>query len=107
MCALPLEHEIEYPTSDGQPMAETTLHREVMSDIIGGLERRYADVPDVWVGGNLFPLLREGESEEVGFSRRAAGPGGPEVAPGLLLPLGGEDPGAGLRDHLPLDLRRR
>jgi hypothetical protein len=23
MCALPLEKEIEYPTSDGQPMAET------------------------------------------------------------------------------------
>ena len=60
MCALPLEHEIEYPTSDGQPMAETTLHREVMSDIIGGLERRYAGVPDVWVGGNLFLYYEKG-----------------------------------------------
>jgi len=37
MCALPLEQEIEYPTSDGQPMAETTLHRKVMSTLIGGL----------------------------------------------------------------------
>ena len=46
MCALPLEKEIEYPTSDGQPMAETTLHRKVMSNLIGGLERRYADVAD-------------------------------------------------------------
>lgn len=61
MCAMPLEQAIEYPTSDGQPMAETTLHREVMSDTIGGLERRFADVPDVWVGGNLFLYYREGD----------------------------------------------
>ncbi|HSN85815.1 MAG TPA: Uma2 family endonuclease [Thermoanaerobaculia bacterium] len=61
MCAMPLEREIEYPTSDGQPMAETTLHREVMSDIIGGLERHYADVPDVWIGGNLFLYYRKGD----------------------------------------------
>jgi Uma2 family endonuclease len=61
MCAMPLEREIEYPTSDGQPMAETTLHREVMSDMIGGLERRYAEVPDVWVGGNLFLYYRKGD----------------------------------------------
>lgn len=61
MCAMPLEHEIEYPTSDGQPMAETTLHRVVMSDVIGGLERRYAEVPDVWVGGNLFLYYQKGD----------------------------------------------
>lgn len=60
MCALPLEHEIEYPTSDGQPMAETTLHRKVMSDMLAGLEALYADVPDVWVGGNLFLYYQKG-----------------------------------------------
>jgi Uma2 family endonuclease len=62
MMALPLEHEIEieYPDSDGQPMAETTLHRKVMSNVIGALERRYADVPDVWVGGNLFLYYEKG-----------------------------------------------
>lgn len=64
MCALPLEHEIEYPTSDGQPMAETTLHRKVMSDVIGGLERRYAEVADVWVGGNLLFYYQEGKPEK-------------------------------------------
>lgn len=61
MCALPLDRHIEYPTSDGQPMAETTLHRIVMSDMIEGLERRYADVPDAWAGGNLFLCYREGD----------------------------------------------
>lgn len=60
MNAIPLEQEIEYPTSDGQPMAETTLHRKIMSDLIGGLERRYSEVPDVWVGGNLFLCYEKG-----------------------------------------------
>jgi len=60
MSAFPLEQEIEYPTSDGQPMAETTLHRKVMTDLIEVLERRYADVPDVWVGGNLFLCYEKG-----------------------------------------------
>ena len=60
MSAIPLEQEIEYPTSDGQPMAETTLHRQVMVDLIEGLESRYADVPDVWVGGNLFLCYERG-----------------------------------------------
>jgi Uma2 family endonuclease len=57
---MPLEQEIEYPTSDGQPMAETTLHREIMADTIAALERRYADTPDVWVGGNLFLCYEKG-----------------------------------------------
>ena len=60
MAAMPLEQEIEYPTSDGQPMAETTLHREVMADTIWTLERRYAAVSDVWVGGNLFLCYERG-----------------------------------------------
>jgi Uma2 family endonuclease len=64
MCALPLEREIEYPTSDGQPMAETTLHRKVMTNLIEGLERRYAGVPDVWVGGNLLFYYVEGRPEK-------------------------------------------
>jgi Uma2 family endonuclease len=75
MMALPLEHEIEYPDSDGQPMAETTLHREVMSDTIGGLKRRYADVPDVWVGGNLFLYYEKGNPRKC-------------VAPDVLLARG-------------------
>ena len=63
MAAIPLEQEIEYPTSDGQPMAETTLHRKVMADLIEALERHFADVPDVWVGGNLFLCWEKGNPE--------------------------------------------
>jgi Uma2 family endonuclease len=57
---MPLEQEIEYPTSDGQPTAETSLHRKVIFDLIEGLENRYTDVPDVWVGGNLFLCHEKG-----------------------------------------------
>ncbi|HVR98151.1 MAG TPA: Uma2 family endonuclease, partial [Thermoanaerobaculia bacterium] len=60
MGAISLRQAIEYPISDGQPMAETTLHRIIMTDVIGSLERRYATVPDVWVGGNLFLCYEEG-----------------------------------------------
>src|SRR5436305_10128874 len=60
MNAIPLEHEIEYPTSDGQPMAETSLHLTVMFDLIFGLRAHYAAVPDVWVGGNLFLCYEKG-----------------------------------------------
>ncbi len=63
--AIPLRQEVEYPESDGQPMAETTLHRKVMNDLIHGFERRYRDTPDVWVGGNLFLYYREGDPRGV------------------------------------------
>jgi Uma2 family endonuclease len=75
MSAMPLEKEIEYPTSDGQPMAETTLHRKVMNDLIEGLERHYAEVPDVWVGGNLFLCYERGNPARI-------------VAPDVLLAKG-------------------
>ena len=77
MAANPLEKPIEYPTSDGQPMAETTLHRKVMSDLIEAMERHFASEPDVWVGGNLFLCWEKGNP-------RAA------VAPDVLLARGVE-----------------
>lgn len=60
MNAIPLEHEIEYPTSDGQPMAETLEQQTVMIDLIQGLRSRYADVPDAWVAGNFFLCYERG-----------------------------------------------
>jgi Uma2 family endonuclease len=60
MAIAPLRKEIEYPESDGQPMGETTLHRKVMMDLIAALERRFREMADVWVGGNLFLYFEEG-----------------------------------------------
>ncbi|HEX3557123.1 MAG TPA: Uma2 family endonuclease [Thermoanaerobaculia bacterium] len=60
MSILPLEQEIEYPTSDGQPMAEGPEHMQVMVDLIESLKGRYAETPNVWVGGNFFFYYEEG-----------------------------------------------
>lgn len=52
--------EIEYPTSDGKPMAETDLHRRLLFEVIGVLAGHFAARPDVYVSGNLVVLYEEG-----------------------------------------------
>jgi len=46
--------ENDYPTSDGRPMAETDLHRQLMTALIEALEDRFAGDPNVYVSGNLL-----------------------------------------------------
>ena len=53
--------EIDYPDSDGKPMAETDIHRDVMIDLIERLKARYANRDDVYVSGNLFVYYTEGK----------------------------------------------
>jgi Uma2 family endonuclease len=65
MSAFPLQRDIEYPESDGQPMAETDLHRDEMIELILALTRRYQDVPDVYVSGNLFLYYVQGDPRAV------------------------------------------
>jgi Uma2 family endonuclease len=48
------ETAVDYPTSDGRPMAETPLHRRNMSDLIDTLEDRFAEEDDVYVSGNML-----------------------------------------------------
>jgi Uma2 family endonuclease len=52
--------EIEYPSSDGKPRAETDLHRDWMITIIQRLANFYRG-RRVYVSGNLFIYYREGE----------------------------------------------
>jgi Uma2 family endonuclease len=59
--SIPLQNEIHYPESDGRPMGETEIHAQVLEDLRFALVRRYADVPDVYVWGNLFLYYREGD----------------------------------------------
>ena len=48
---LPTE-EIDYPDSDGQPMAENTLQFRWITTIQGGLDALFRDNPDVFVAGD-------------------------------------------------------
>jgi Uma2 family endonuclease len=60
MNVLPLAREIEYPTSDGQPMAESPEHVQAILELLLGLQRRYAGVSDVWVGANFYLFYEPG-----------------------------------------------
>jgi Uma2 family endonuclease len=56
--------EIEYPTSDGKPMAETELHARDMIDLIETLRDHFAADPDVYVWGNLLLYYKEGDASK-------------------------------------------
>lgn len=49
-----------YPTSDGKPMAETDIHRDLMLDLIETLKWWYSDAPSVYVSGNLLVYYEKG-----------------------------------------------
>ncbi len=56
----PVGREVDYPTSDGKPMAETDVHRDLMMDLIQTLEARHAADPMVYVSGNILLFYEEG-----------------------------------------------
>jgi Uma2 family endonuclease len=66
--------EINYPTTDGKPMAETDLHRDDMVDTIYTLQDYFADRPRVYVSGNLLLFYEEGNRRK-------------HVAPDVLVAL--------------------
>jgi Uma2 family endonuclease len=51
---------IEYPSSDGQPMAETEIHVLAILHLLGALRHYFRHAPDVYAIGNLFLYYREG-----------------------------------------------
>jgi Uma2 family endonuclease len=61
MSAIPLKREVEYPSSDGKPMAETDTHRDEMVYLIEALRRWFRDAEDVYVSGNIFLYYVEGD----------------------------------------------
>lgn len=62
---LPYEPEIEYPESDGKPMAESDVHQAVMMHLIQGLRNHYSTEPEVYVAGNLLLYYEEGKRASV------------------------------------------
>ena len=53
--------DVDYPTTDGNPMAETDLHRILMMSVIDRLAAYFAPRGDVYVSGNLMVYYEEGE----------------------------------------------
>jgi Uma2 family endonuclease len=56
----PGHRKVDYPTSDGKPLAETEYHRKIMVDVIETLEHRFAADPRVHVSGDLMLFYEEG-----------------------------------------------
>lgn len=54
------EEVVEYPTSDGRPMAETGFHVIVMATILNLLRAFFRNSPNVYVGANMFLYYVEG-----------------------------------------------
>lgn len=67
MAAIPLqrEPEIEYPESDGKPMAESPIHLQVMLHCIQALQDHFAEEPEVYVSGNMLLYYEEGKRSSV------------------------------------------
>ena len=55
---------IVYPESDGKPMAETDIHRDLMIDFIQMLKHHFENANDVYVSGNLFMYYEEGNPRQ-------------------------------------------
>ena len=56
--------DIDYPTGDGKPMAETEVHLWVMMDLIQTLSRHFAADPMVYVGGDLLLYYEQGDGHK-------------------------------------------
>ena len=54
-----------YPESDGQPVAETDVHRTLMFELIGTLQAFFRADPHVYISGNLFLYYQEGDPRRV------------------------------------------
>lgn len=55
--------EIDYPSEDGEPMAETPIHAEAMVLLHQALQDFFANRPDVFVAMNAFWYWEEGQKE--------------------------------------------
>ena len=82
MTAIPLEEEIHYPESDGEPVAETELHFEELVYVWQALKERFEEEPDVFVGANLFLYYRRGDPAAVVAPDGFVVKGVPKLLPG-------------------------
>ena len=67
--------DLEYPTSDGKPMAETDLHRDQMFLLIETLSDYFRGDPQVYVSGDILLFYQQGDKRK-------------HLAPDVLVVLG-------------------
>jgi Uma2 family endonuclease len=58
----PTKDEIIYPSSDGQPMADSTIQYQWITKIQGGCDALFKDDPNVFVAGDLLWYPVEGSN---------------------------------------------
>jgi Uma2 family endonuclease len=56
--------ELDYPASDGRPVAETPLHRDLMFYVIEMLRAWYAGNSMVYISGNMFWYYEQGNKNK-------------------------------------------
>ena len=64
MATMTLPKNINYPVSDGKPMAESIFHVNLIVQILGLLTDYYRHRRDVFVGGNSFVFYEEGDPKK-------------------------------------------
>ncbi len=57
--------EVEYPQSDGLPMAESDITRDYLIYAVRALDLYFQDNPQVYVSGNLFIYYEQGNPKSV------------------------------------------
>jgi len=67
----PGARRVHYPESDGKPLGETDLHRNLMIDLIFALKWFLHNVR-AYVAGNLYVYFEEGNNKAEAEARRAA-----------------------------------
>jgi len=55
---------VDYPSSDGKPMAENDINREDLTDAVKELAWWFRDRPDVYVSGDLLIFFIEGDRNQ-------------------------------------------
>ena len=73
--SLPTERIVVYPSSDGKPMAETDIHRKLITNTIEILDNHFKERDDVYVSGNLLLYYEKGNPKK-------------SVAPDVFVVLG-------------------
>ena len=64
-----------YPDTDGEPMAASDLHLEILIWLILALREHFAEMPDTYVSGDILTYYTEGNPRDV-------------VAPDVLITFG-------------------